>query len=178
MCLTNAVENSRIKCFQYWPNIGEMLHFDELTVVTLDEVSTNDGECVIRKIEVSRDDDDSASEPPRIVEQFHLTKWADHGVPTSTKALLELCMALITQMKAVRSSTSSEDEETPILVHCSAGVGRTGTLIAITLIIKDILNGAEEVDVANVVKQLREQRPKMVQTIVGLLSSITIIVSN
>ena len=54
VCLTNVVEGNRVKCFQYWPNLGEMLHFDELTVVTLDEVSTNNGDCVIRKIEVSR----------------------------------------------------------------------------------------------------------------------------
>ncbi len=45
---------SQVKCFQYWPNVGEFLHFDELTLYTRDEVITNDGDCVVRKIEVQR----------------------------------------------------------------------------------------------------------------------------
>ena len=44
-----------MKCFQYWPRASEMLHFDELTLFTQDEVETGpDGDCVIRKIEVTK----------------------------------------------------------------------------------------------------------------------------
>ena len=44
----------QIKCFQYWPNDGDMLHFDELTLITTGEVTSLNGDCVIRKIEVSK----------------------------------------------------------------------------------------------------------------------------
>ena len=84
ICLTNLIEGGRVKCFQYWPNVGEMLHFDELTLMTLDEVHTNNGECVIRKIEITKDDDT----PAKVIRQFHHTSWPDHGVPNSPKTLL------------------------------------------------------------------------------------------
>jgi protein tyrosine phosphatase len=54
-----------------------------------------------------------------------------------------------------------------VVVHCSAGVGRTGTLIALAFLLEQVvLNKAKEVDVAAVVKSLRDQRTKMVQTLV------------
>ena len=95
------------------------------------------------------------------MKQFHLTTWPDHGVPTSPNPLLDLCVSLI-------NSSSVEPEGTPVLVHCSAGVGRTGTLIAVNMILKEIIIlGRLEIDVTSVVKSLREQRPKMVQTYVS-----------
>jgi len=167
VCLTNLIEGGRVKCFQYWPNVGEMLHFDELTLMTLDEVHTNNGECVIRKIEITKDDDT----PGKVIRQFHHTSWPDHGVPNTPKTLLDLCISL--NGIAAAPSTSSNDNrdsldepDSPIVMHCSAGVGRTGTLLAVSFIIRDIVEkGADEVDVALVVKHLREQRPKMVQSI-------------
>lgn len=50
-----------MKCYQYWPNNGEMLHFDELTLFTTDEFRTKSGDCVIRKIEVTKVGKESCS---------------------------------------------------------------------------------------------------------------------
>ena len=108
------------------------------------------------------EDEGSRSGGSTIVKQFHLTSWPDHGVPASSKPMLELCISLMNQ--------AGSTETAPIVVHCSAGVGRTGTLLAVLMIIKDIdVRRKEEIDVTTVVQRMREQRPKMVQTLVSQL---------
>ena len=80
--------------------------------------------------------------------------WPDHGVPDYAKTLLQL------RKKALRSWN---DGQHPILVHCSAGVGRTGTFIAIDMAIEQA-NKEGLIDIPGIVNRLRQQRMKMVQT--------------
>ena len=89
-----------------------------------------------------------------VITQYHFTAWPDHGVPESTSPIKALHKVVMTNWKK---------EGGPILVHCSAGVGRTGTFISIDI----ALDQAERegvVDIAGIVNNLREQRMQMVQT--------------
>ena len=87
-----------------------------------------------------------------------MTSWPDHGVPDYTTPLLQL------RKKALRSWN---DGQHPILVHCSAGVGHTGTFIAIDMAIEQA-NKEGLIDIPGIVNRLRQQRMKMVQTKVRL----------
>ena len=82
-----------------------------------------------------------------------MTSWPDHGVPDSPTPLL------LMRQKALRSWNNSQH---PILVHCSAGVGRTGTFIAIDMALEQS-DREELVDIPGIVNRLRQQRMKMVQ---------------
>ena len=87
------------------------------------------------------------------VTQYHYTRWPDFGAPKSPKPLVDL-------VSIVREELFPGDV---CLVHCSAGVGRTGTMIALNKIMEEIDNGAEEVDIFDTVLQLRSERVHMVQ---------------
>ena len=90
--------------------------------------------------------------------QYHLTSWPDHGVPDYATPL----------MKLHRQSTKSWcPSKGPILVHCSAGVGRTGTFIAVDIGLEQAKKEGV-VDIAGIVNGLRQQRMNMVQTLVRM----------
>uniref|UniRef100_A0A8C5U3D7 protein-tyrosine-phosphatase n=1 Tax=Malurus cyaneus samueli TaxID=2593467 RepID=A0A8C5U3D7_9PASS len=92
---------------------------------------------------------------PRAVEQFHYLLWPDHGVPRNPSQLL--CLVEVVNKRVLEVPAG------PVLVHCSAGIGRTGTFIALDFLLK--MGKAEgRVDVFHCVQQLREQRVSMVQT--------------
>eukprot|EP00731_Ephydatia_muelleri_P019051 Em0011g1091a len=90
----------------------------------------------------------------RKVTQFHFTGWPDHGVPEYATSLL----AFHRKVKCQHDGSKG-----PILVHCSAGVGRTGTLIAIDTVLEQIEKEGL-VDIAGTIRKMRRQRMKMVQT--------------
>ena len=114
--LTNCQEQGRVKCFQYWPPSGQMLHFDDLSLFTSEEREVHPG-LLIRKIEVSHEDD-VEGDNVHVVRQLHLTNWPDHGVPDHINSIL----AFVNVAATFRDSEYS-------LVHCSAGVGRTGQFL-------------------------------------------------
>jgi protein tyrosine phosphatase len=88
------------------------------------------------------------------VKQFHYTSWPDHGVPESTAGTL-------TMLRKAREARKGHDG--PMLVHCSAGVGRTGTLLAVDLNI-DRMAETGTVDVYGCLNSMRRQRNTVVQT--------------
>ena len=93
----------------------------------------------------------------RVVTHYHFVSWPDYGVPDSVSPLLSLT-------SVVKNSWSQD--KGPIIVHCSAGVGRTGTFIAIEIGM-DQIKQEGKVDIAGIVTRLRQQRIKMVQTSVS-----------
>nr|XP_037855248.1 receptor-type tyrosine-protein phosphatase eta isoform X3 [Chlorocebus sabaeus] len=147
--LTKCVEQGRTKCEEYWPS-KQAQDYGDITVALTSEIVLP--EWTIRDFTV-KNIQTSESHPLR---QFHFTSWPDHGVPDTTDLLINF-------RYLVRDYMKQSPPESPILVHCSAGVGRTGTFIAIDRLIYQIEN-ENTVDVYGIVYDLRMHRPLMVQT--------------
>ncbi|XP_019858334.1 PREDICTED: receptor-type tyrosine-protein phosphatase S-like [Amphimedon queenslandica] len=146
--VTNLKEGTKSKCEQYWPNKSE--EFGPFTVMLISQQVYPD--FVIRQLNVKIQD---GSNDSHTLTQYHLTSWPDHGVPDYATPL----MSLHKQVMATWSPSKG-----PILVHCSAGVGRTGTFIAIDIALEQAKREGV-VDIAGIVNRLRQQRMKMVQTL-------------
>ena len=147
--VTNLEEKGRIKCHRYWPAaVGEQLPLTtNMSIFLTKEEEFPD--IVIRHLSVQ------VNQQARSVMQFHYISWPDHGVPDSTAGIL----TTIRRAKAERNKPGAG----PMIVHCSAGVGRTGTLIAIDV---NIDRAAQEgkIDVFGSMNMMRRQRTTMVQT--------------
>ncbi|XP_009977801.1 PREDICTED: receptor-type tyrosine-protein phosphatase mu-like [Tauraco erythrolophus] len=144
--LTGLVEQNKTKCEQYWPEQEEV--YGDFTV-TLNNTRTTTG-LVTRIFCLQK----AGCALPRVVEQFHYLLWPDHGVPRNPSQLL--CLVEVVNKRGLEAPAG------PVLVHCSAGIGRTGTFIALDFLLK--MGKAEgKVDVFHCVQRLREQRVSMVQ---------------
>ena len=94
---------------------------------------------------------------PLEVIQFHFIAWPDHGVPDN-------CAVMLNFIRRVHK-LHSYSNPCPLLVHCSAGVGRTGTFIVLDTMLER-LKTEDTLNIYDYVQQLREQRVLMVQTLV------------
>ncbi|XP_065918174.1 receptor-type tyrosine-protein phosphatase S-like [Dysidea avara] len=149
--VTRLVEDAKIKCQQYWPNDGSSV-FGTIKV-TLQKEEQLRSYCV-RQLSITNVS--SPKRETRVVHQFHFTAWPDHGVPKYGTALLEF-------QKRVDKHYMGKSSK-PMLVHCSAGVGRTGTFIAINNEIQRIKQEGVT-DIHSFVCQMRFCRNFMVQTL-------------
>ncbi|CAI8010577.1 Receptor-type tyrosine-protein phosphatase alpha [Geodia barretti] len=147
--VTNLVEGNRIKCHKYWPETGT-LSFGPFNVTITGQQILAD--YTTREFSVQLTE---SSEPALSVTQFHFTAWPDHGVPDYATSLLAFHKKVKKHHKPFMG---------PITVHCSAGVGRTGTLITIDCVLEQ-LQEEKVVDIAGVIIHLRTQRMKMVQSL-------------
>ncbi|KAM4845679.1 receptor-type tyrosine-protein phosphatase eta [Thomomys bottae] len=147
--LTKCVEQGRTKCEEYWPS-KQAQDYGDITVTMTTEVVLP--EWTIRDFTVKN----IQTSETHLLRQFHFTSWPDHGVPDTTDLLINF-------RYLVRDYMKQSPPESPILVHCSAGVGRTGTFMAIDRLIYQIEN-ENTVDVYGIVYELRMHRPLMVQT--------------
>ncbi|XP_070406804.1 receptor-type tyrosine-protein phosphatase eta isoform X3 [Nothobranchius furzeri] len=145
--LTRCNEQGRVKCEQYW-GPGTM-HYKDITVTITTEIPLEDW--TIREFSVKN----VKTTEVRLVRHFHFTAWPDHGVPETTELLISFRHLVREHMNQYTDS--------PTVVHCSAGVGRTGTFIAIDRLIYQIERD-NIVDVYGIVHDLRMHRPLMVQT--------------
>ncbi|XP_037539109.1 receptor-type tyrosine-protein phosphatase eta [Nematolebias whitei] len=146
--LTRCNEQGRVKCEQYWDSGTK--HYEDITVTTTSEIALEDW--TIRDFDVKN----VKTTEVRSVRQFHFTAWPDHGVPETTELLISF-------RHLVREHMNQYSRHSPTVVHCSAGVGRTGTFISIDRLIFQI-ERENVVDVYGIVHDLRMHRPLMVQT--------------
>ncbi|ELU00302.1 hypothetical protein CAPTEDRAFT_229069 [Capitella teleta] len=145
--MTKLEERTRLKCDQYWPNRGSE-SYGAMQVVLIDvmELATY----TIRTFQVMK----HGYPEKREVRQYQFTAWPDHGVPDHPTPLLLF-------MRRVKAMTPPDSG--PMIVHCSAGVGRTGAFIVIDAMLERIKH-EKTVDIYGHVTCLRAQRNYMVQT--------------
>ncbi|CAL8376120.1 unnamed protein product [Arctogadus glacialis] len=146
--LTRCNEQGRVKCEKYWPEDSK--HFGNNTVTMTSEITLEDW--TIREFDIKN----VKTAETRSVRHFHFTAWPDHGVPESTELLINF-------RHLVREHMDQYSANSPTVVHCSAGVGRTGTFIAIDRLIFQI-ERESVVDVYGTIHDLRMHRTLMVQT--------------
>uniref|UniRef100_A0A9J7WXG1 protein-tyrosine-phosphatase n=1 Tax=Cyprinus carpio carpio TaxID=630221 RepID=A0A9J7WXG1_CYPCA len=144
--VTNLVEVGRVKCCKYWPDDTEIYRDIKVTLIETQLLS----EYVIRTFAVEK----RGAHEIREISQFHFTGWPDHGVPYHATGLL----GFVRRVKA-----KSPPNAGPIVVHCSAGAGRTGCFIVIDIML-DMAEREGVVDIYNCVRELRSRRVNMVQT--------------
>ncbi|XP_033029120.1 receptor-type tyrosine-protein phosphatase delta isoform X37 [Lacerta agilis] len=145
--MTKLEERSRVKCDQYWPSRGtETYGLIQVTLLDTVELATY---CV-RTFALYK----NGSSEKREVRQFQFTAWPDHGVPEHPTPFL----AFLRRVK-----TCNPPDAGPMLVHCSAGVGRTGCFIVIDAMLERIKH-EKTVDIYGHVTLMRAQRNYMVQT--------------
>ncbi|XP_056379449.1 receptor-type tyrosine-protein phosphatase C isoform X2 [Hyla sarda] len=146
--VTRCEEGNRNKCAQYWPSTeDEVETFGDVIVKITQEKFFPD--YIIRKLHITSRREKSE----RDITHIQFTVWPDHGVPDDPNLLLKLRR---------RVNALSNFFSGPIIVHCSAGVGRTGTYISIDAMLEG-LEAEGRVDVYGYVVQLRRQRCLMVQ---------------
>ncbi|XP_035013189.2 receptor-type tyrosine-protein phosphatase eta isoform X6 [Hippoglossus stenolepis] len=146
--LTRCNEQGRVKCEQYWG--FDTKHCENITVTTTSDIPLEDW--TIRDFDIKN----LKTAETRAVRQFHFTAWPDHGVPETTELLIDF-------RHLVREHMDQYSRHSPTVVHCSAGVGRTGTFIAIDRLIFQIERD-NCVDVYGIVHDQRMHRTLMVQT--------------
>ncbi|XP_058294619.1 receptor-type tyrosine-protein phosphatase mu isoform X6 [Hylobates moloch] len=161
--VTNLVEVGRVKCCKYWPDDTEIYKDIKVTLIETELLA----EYVIRTFAVekggaggeancspSREVSQRGVHEIREIRQFHFTGWPDHGVPYHATGLL----GFVRQVKS-----KSPPSAGPLVVHCSAGAGRTGCFIVIDIML-DMAEREGVVDIYNCVRELRSRRVNMVQT--------------
>ncbi|XP_077357114.1 receptor-type tyrosine-protein phosphatase beta isoform X1 [Festucalex cinctus] len=153
--VTQCVEKGRVKCEQYWPCHKEATYYGELLVQMTSESVLP--EWTVRDFRISSERGGS----PRSVRHFHFTVWPDHGVPDGTHSLVQFVRTVRDFVD--RSAAAAAAAAGPTVVHCSAGVGRTGTFIALDRLLQQ-LDAKGGVDVYGCVFDLRLHRQHMVQT--------------
>ncbi|XP_055986716.1 receptor-type tyrosine-protein phosphatase beta [Sorex fumeus] len=149
--VTQCVEKGRVKCDHYWPADQDSLYYGDLILQMLSESVLP--EWTIREFRICSEEQ---LDMHRVIRHFHYTVWPDHGVPETTQSLIQF-------VRTVRDFINRSPGAGPTVVHCSAGVGRTGTFIALDRILQQ-LDSKDSVDIYGAVHDLRLHRVHMVQT--------------
>ena len=182
--LTNLEEYNRVKCAQYWPGAGDSNY------VVSPNCLINVGFCtekrysdyIVRELNMTvktqKKDDTKATTIIRKVRHYHYLQWKDFNAPEHAPGMLRFIKRINEQHKksklvesndpisgGMENATSSTSSLPPIVVHCSAGVGRSGTLIAIDSLMEQ-LKEEGQISIYKTVCELRHQRNYLVQSVV------------
>ncbi|EFN65023.1 Tyrosine-protein phosphatase non-receptor type 11 [Camponotus floridanus] len=164
---TKEVERAKNKCARYWPEEGEVTEYgNEWKVRAVSRTSTAD--YTLREF-LLQGTKPNFSESRRIY-HYHFQAWPDHGVPSDPGCVLNFLHDVNARQESIAASLASSNQNVPcigpILVHCSAGIGRTGTFIVIDMILDQIKrHGLDcEIDIQRTIQRVRSQRSGMVQT--------------
>ncbi|XP_051627597.1 receptor-type tyrosine-protein phosphatase V-like isoform X2 [Manacus candei] len=149
--LTVCMENGRVLCDHYWPSESTPVSYGQVQVHLLTQSSSE--EWTMREFKLWHE----GLRAERCVSHLHYTAWPDHGIPESTTSIM-------TFRELVREHIQSTRDAGPTLVHCSAGVGRTGTFIALDRLLQQ-MKQEKMVDIFGVVYTLRMNRYQMIQTL-------------
>ncbi|KAK6641042.1 hypothetical protein RUM44_012741 [Polyplax serrata] len=158
LMLTNLEEYSKTKCAKYWPDLdaGEK-KFGDFVVSQVSEKRFSD--FIIRDLKVrqvtAESPNEKEKEEERMIVQYHYLMWKDFVAPEHPSGILKFIKRMNEEYSLGKG---------PILIHCSAGVGRTGTLVALDSLLQQ-LNEEKQVAVFNTVCDLRHQRNFLVQSL-------------
>ncbi|XP_071498491.1 uncharacterized protein [Diadema antillarum] len=153
--INNIIEAGKDRCTVYWPEeMSSSVQFGQMVVTLRTIVGRSDS--VHRVMDVQQVDQNEAFK----VHQFHFLAWENLKSPEHPTTLLSFTRAV---KKVHQKYEGDQGGSAPILVHCSAGVGRTGTFITLYCML-DQLQEEGRVNISDFIKQMRKDRPKMVQT--------------
>jgi len=159
LMLNKIVEKNQVKCHQYWPvgskNGGEdVMEFKDVNL-KVELISETDGPYFATRVLRLTDVESGSS---RDILHFHYMTWPDFGVPQSPTVFLRF-------LNKVRRSGALEEDVGPPVVHCSAGIGRSGTFCLVdTCLILIKKNGCDKVKVLDILLDMRRQRMGLIQT--------------
>ncbi|KAH9126865.1 hypothetical protein LEN26_009343 [Aphanomyces euteiches] len=171
LMLTNFVERQMLKADMYWDTKGQIVDVGEITI-QLKQVEVSSRGYTIRTIELTH----RSLSTKRTLYHVQLTTWPDHGV-LQDFGVIQPMLRLVNGLNQRNRCESDPQLPRPIVVHCSAGIGRSGTFIAIDTILKQLREAATSLsnpdtaerlanalNIRSIVHRLRCQRPGMVQT--------------
>uniref|UniRef100_A0A3B3VHB0 Tyrosine-protein phosphatase n=1 Tax=Poecilia latipinna TaxID=48699 RepID=A0A3B3VHB0_9TELE len=154
--LTTQVERGRVKCHQYWPNPDSSATYGDFKVTCHNEEGNS--AFLVREMTLTH----SQSEQQRELTQLQYLAWPDHGVPDDSTDFLDF-------VALVRSKRAGQDQ--PMVVHCSAGIGRTGVLITMETSLC-LMECGQPVYPLDIVRTMRDQRAMMIQTPVSRVAIV------
>ncbi|XP_032668444.1 phosphatidylinositol phosphatase PTPRQ isoform X2 [Odontomachus brunneus] len=143
--LTQLIEKGKEKCHQYYPTIRETFRYENMTIRCTSEL---DFRTYTQRTLVLQKENKKRS-----IIQLHFKDWPDHDVPEDFDPMINFCQIMRRNITANKGF---------VVVHCSAGIGRTGTLIAIDILLQHLRDN-RKLDVFGTVYRLRHQRINMVQ---------------
>ncbi|XP_050089258.1 tyrosine-protein phosphatase 69D isoform X2 [Anopheles aquasalis] len=152
--LTNLEEYNKTKCAKYWPECtNDSIQYGDL-LITFQSI-TYHPDYIIRMLKVTKRSASSGEETSREISQYHYLAWKDFMAPEHPQGITKFINRINSEYSLQRG---------PILVHCSAGVGRTGTFVALDTLTQQ-LHEEGQVFIFNTVCDMRYQRNFLVQSL-------------
>ncbi|XP_054757509.2 uncharacterized protein LOC129263629 [Lytechinus pictus] len=149
--LVRCIEGGKEKCDKYWPVSADPTVFGQVIVTKLAE--HNHDSWAIRDFRLKVGNEE------RLLRQYHFIAWPTHSTPKVSRPVLSF-------VKNIRDELASAKLKGPLVIHCGAGIGRSGVFIALDILLQELKADDRTVDVFAVVAKMRRERCSMVQSLV------------